>query len=724
MLIGIPEIATAAGVGTSAVGNWRKRHPDFPTPRVQAPSGALFDLREVERWLLENSKIDGPIPRELLFWRTVESLRSNWTAEQLTSFLRAGLVYLHACSKEIRSASPHTSVVPYRYRWETIRETADAGLLDALKQASEAIEGENGALKDLITGGIAPSPEPEPTVVRASLDAIQELVHDGTTRAQLFEDLSQRAESADRFRGAHATPEVLSNLLTALVGPVHGLIIDPAVGEGRLLLAATKNAQPGSSYLGYELVQEPVLTGRSRFFLHDLDVQLNETDVFRVPVEELPAADLVLLDPPFGQRIVDADILSNKRWAYGAPPASSADFAWLQLAVEMLKPGGKAAVLQTPRSMTSGGKEAQVRSAMLTAGVVEAAIALPSRLRQDTSIPLAVWLLRHPLDATTSEVLLIDGSNLGEAGRSQHSLHDSDIETLRRTVEAFRTASANLSEPGTADIAWIVPVSKILEQDSDLTPSRYRPRRDVNLSALTEEVEQRRSRLSSIESGLSASIRSLVLRLNDHAAAIDSATTATSTRTTLGDVATLMRGTVPAKPTDTGVPFFGLAEITSGGGGTQRFVSRDQIGDKSVKLETDDVVVALLGNVGRTSLVKTNHVGAVLGRECVALRSTGPTVSGAWLSAWTKSNDFETQVERNTSGTTMPRLNVKTLATFTLPVPTDDAQGRAEQERVAGMAASFEKSLRSASELLNLLQDLERAEFEILFARIAAGGTR
>jgi len=50
-LIGIFEIAKLAGVGPSAVANWRKRSPDFPRPVADLKSGPVFRRGEIRAWL-------------------------------------------------------------------------------------------------------------------------------------------------------------------------------------------------------------------------------------------------------------------------------------------------------------------------------------------------------------------------------------------------------------------------------------------------------------------------------------------------------------------------------------------------------------------------------------------------------------------------------------------------------------------------------------------------
>lgn len=49
-------IARLAGVGRSAVANWRRRYPDFPKPAGGSPASPTFDRGAVEAWLKETGK--------------------------------------------------------------------------------------------------------------------------------------------------------------------------------------------------------------------------------------------------------------------------------------------------------------------------------------------------------------------------------------------------------------------------------------------------------------------------------------------------------------------------------------------------------------------------------------------------------------------------------------------------------------------------------------------
>jgi N-6 DNA methylase len=58
MLVGATDIARLAGVGRSAVSNWRRRYADdFPPPAGGTPAAPLFAMTEIETWLRANGKL-------------------------------------------------------------------------------------------------------------------------------------------------------------------------------------------------------------------------------------------------------------------------------------------------------------------------------------------------------------------------------------------------------------------------------------------------------------------------------------------------------------------------------------------------------------------------------------------------------------------------------------------------------------------------------------------
>jgi restriction endonuclease S subunit len=188
-----------------------------------------------------------------------------------------------------------------------------------------------------------------------------------------------------------------------------------------------------------------------------------------------------------------------------------------------------------------------------------------------------------------------------------------------------------------------------------------------------------------------------------------------STTYRLADLVDLLRGRVPANTVSEpeGPRFFGIAEITARGHAAPRYVEYDpDVVDDAVVLQDGDIAMSLMSNIGDAALIDTSSEGAVLGRECVALRVTRPNVIlPAWLSAWTASEEFKSQVALHTTGTTMARLGLKPLSGFTITVPAIETQ-----RPVEGLVRRFDRAIATTTATLTDLQHLRDAEIQLALA--------
>lgn len=504
----INDIADIAGVGRSAVANWRKRHADFPLPNASE----RFDLEEVERWLIERGKIAGRAPRSFILWRLADELRNLARPKDVMRFVLGSLVYLEACERSRAANNQERPLdVDPELAWAAVRESSDDALAARLLDATSMIELQNPALRDLITPGLALATRTEPWLVRAFLDIIEEAARDDE-RFTLFEDAVARVQDSDRFWGAFSTPSDLTHLMVRLGAATAGTVFDPAAGEGGLLLQAAlgdDHDESPMSLVGFERNVEVLDVGRARFFLYDLPAIITHADAFCVARAAMPVADLVLLDPPLG--IADwgnADVYLDERWSFGVPPPKNADLAWVQLAVQSLAPQGRAIVVTTPGAASRGGREAAIRSSLLAAGCVTAVVRLPPRLRANTSIALTLWVLRAPGQAREA-VVLVDAGQLGEAGRSLHSLHEQNIDRIVRAVHDFEVDPDR--SPSDSKIAWRVAVSDLT--DANLDPTRYRPTATVDRDLLRRRRDELRASLEAGRGDADAAVSAVLTRL-------------------------------------------------------------------------------------------------------------------------------------------------------------------------------------------------------------------
>jgi type I restriction enzyme M protein len=188
-------------------------------------------------------------------------------------------------------------------------------------------------------------------------------------------------------------------------------------------------------------------------------------------------------------------------WPFGEPPAHNANFAWLQHVVTKLEPGGRAAVVM-PNGAASVRAESElvIRGAMIEAGTVECAIALPRQLFRFTGIPTMVWILRG-VGATPilRETLFIDARDLGDMiDRKKRRLGGDDIGRIVDEYRRWRNDRAAGEFTGVDGFSRAVGYDEISENDYVLTPGRYtglaakRPdtvQLSTELGALRDEFE-------------------------------------------------------------------------------------------------------------------------------------------------------------------------------------------------------------------------------------------
>ena len=313
VLVGIPEIAAIAHVGPSAVGNWRRRHRDFPKSKVQAPSGALFDLDEVEKWLIENGKIARHVSPFLRLQAVTDSARTMWQPEEVSRFCVACLVYFEvgerAQAKSAAQGYP-VPVVPPTASWAHVRQDSrSAQFVRNLQMAAGEIEKRNPDLASLMTPGFSHLHENDGPIARSLALAIDGATDDQTPRFDLIDNVISRdypggeaprgrlsrhvlgeLTEADRFSAGLSTPEDLAYLMVQSVGSAGGTIFDPAAGEcGLLLLAALwRSGDRKPQLVGVEVNETVWRIARSRCYLYEMPADLILGNAFTTDLSELP----------------------------------------------------------------------------------------------------------------------------------------------------------------------------------------------------------------------------------------------------------------------------------------------------------------------------------------------------------------------------------------------------------------------------------------------------
>jgi type I restriction enzyme M protein len=157
-------------------------------------------------------------------------------------------------------------------------------------------------------------------------------------------------------------------------------------------------------------------------------------------------ADYVIANPPFNDSDWRGDLLKDdKRWQFGTPPASNANFAWVQHFIYHLAPTGLAGFVLANGSLSSNQSgEGEIRKAIIESDLVDCMVALPGNLFYSTQIPVCLWFIARSkgngrFRKRTGETLFIDARKLGRMiDRVHRELSDDDIRTIADTYHAWR----------------------------------------------------------------------------------------------------------------------------------------------------------------------------------------------------------------------------------------------------------------------------------------------
>lgn len=162
------------------------------------------------------------------------------------------------------------------------------------------------------------------------------------------------------------------------------------------------------------------------------------------------------------------------------PPASNANFAWVQHIVHRLAPAGVAGFVLANGSMSSNQSgEGEIRKNLIDADLVDCMVALPGQLFYSTQIPACLWFVaRDRLDGRFrdrhGDVLFIDARKLGRmVSRTHRELIAEEIARIAKTYHAWRgekEAGEYEDVPGFCKSATLEEVWK---HGHVLTPGRY-----------------------------------------------------------------------------------------------------------------------------------------------------------------------------------------------------------------------------------------------------------
>lgn len=219
--------------------------------------------------------------------------------------------------------------------------------------------------------------------------------------------------------GPAPTPPPLARLMSAMIHPHGGTVLDPFCRSGELLAASIEHGRAHKLPLkavGLTPVDDDAALARARFYFSQSQADVLEVDGLRQPLLEdgrLRLFDQVICDAPFGRRINPYELAYSDAWHWHGHDGKgvTSEAAYLRLALAHMNRGGRAVVRVPPGLLFRGGSDAQLRRSLIYEDVLAVVVGLPSGLVPGSAIESALIVLdRAKSSSIGGRVLMIDAS--------------------------------------------------------------------------------------------------------------------------------------------------------------------------------------------------------------------------------------------------------------------------------------------------------------------------
>jgi len=537
--ISTSDLANILGVTRQAIQKRFKNEPKIKT--IQVGSSFLYvvdtlpeDIKErikksqkqASEEVIKKSKEKKPVDLKKELWNAADKLRGNVDPSDYKHIV-LGLIFLKYVSDAfyqtknktefkvsdvsspyyleneearkfyLEQKDPYLSegvfFVPEKARWDyLLANSSQPNFGRLLDEAMESLEEENPQLK-----GILPK---EYSRVLIDNQVLVELVnlfskisfYDFEQEKDLLGDvyeyfLGQFADSEGKRGGEFFTPPSIVKLLVEILEPYEGArIFDPACGSGGMFVKSgeyLKNHLKDRnkiSFYGQELNQTTWKLCKMNLALRGLTGTIEQGNSYYDDKFLDMRFDFVLSNPPFNASWEPKRLSpSDPRLKYGIPPASNANFLWIQHFIYHLAPNGMAGFVMANGALAVSGKEGEIRKKIIEDDLVDVIIACPPKLFFNVSLPVSLWFItKNKADgrfrSRKGETLFIDAREIfTPISRKQVIFSDEQIQKIAKTVRAWRGEEGAGEYKDIPGFCKSATLDEIRNNGYVLTPGRY-----------------------------------------------------------------------------------------------------------------------------------------------------------------------------------------------------------------------------------------------------------
>lgn len=298
--------------------------------------------------------------------------------------------------------------------------------------------------------------------------------------------LRKFAEGQGQSAGEFYTPREVSILMAYILDPAPGdEIYDPACGSGGLLVKSflrfrekhgEDNKLAPLRFYGQEINAATFAMARMNAFIYDMEADIAIGDTMNRPAFTNSDGSLrrfhkVTANPMWNQDFVITTYEHDTygRFGHGIPPASSADWGWVQHMFASLNDRGKMAMVIDTGAVSRGSgnqgsnRERTIRKAFVENDFIEAVLLMPENMFYNTTAP-GIILVINKVKQHPNEILLINASNEFVKGRPKNCLDEENIKKIAETYLDWQEVEG---------LSKIIKTDEAVRNDYNLSPSRY-----------------------------------------------------------------------------------------------------------------------------------------------------------------------------------------------------------------------------------------------------------
>lgn len=429
----------------------RRRGGAFPPQRAERGRAALFALGDLLTWYQQHRGLPrAPVP-PAAWWldRAVHAAQRSYGNDAVRRFA-VGAVLAWSLAGTIRDAAPARDELTYR--------------LDDLLALAESLEGAEPFRVPVcapLAHGLALGGGTDPRPANRLLHTMASVVAEGGTLPGVLEQILSPEAVVRGSLATTTTPDTLARLIVATADPRPGeRMVDPATGEGSLLLAALRQAGGRCEASGRELDEGAWRVATARLYVHGFAVDTGHgpSDALR---DQMEPADVVIVDPPFR--------------AAARGPHGGFLRQWLELSLGLVADGGRLCISLPARTLAPG----RIEHGPLEGWQVEAVVAGPSRLRPDD--PESVAVLRVARSTRRRRTLFVDVARRAQRRESRNVIDPKWTSALGEDLRRWR--KEDVAPVSVAN--RIVDSNDVVAAGGDLRVERWLPRDEEDVAEAT-----------------------------------------------------------------------------------------------------------------------------------------------------------------------------------------------------------------------------------------------